>query len=54
MAERFYRDAAGDAVLALANAQRRSLDDPEFSAPYYWASYIAVGAGGARIARDAE
>ncbi|HEX5820052.1 MAG TPA: CHAT domain-containing protein [Gemmatimonadales bacterium] len=54
MAERFYQDANGDAVLALAKAQRASLDDPEFSAPYYWASYIVMGAGGARIARRSE
>jgi CHAT domain-containing protein len=45
-AERFYR-ALPDRPPpeALAEAQRRLIEDPKFGAPYYWAGYDVGGAG---------
>lgn len=47
VAARFYRHLAGaPAAEALAAAQRELLADPQWSAPYYWAGYVASGGGG--------
>ncbi len=35
-----------DLILALARAERRLMDDPELSHPYYWAAFTMVGARG--------
>jgi CHAT domain-containing protein len=46
--ERFYREyaAGGDAVRALAVAQRAALSAPATSLPFAWAGFIIVGSGG--------
>ncbi len=48
VAESFYRARGGedDPVVALAKAQRAMLANPRYEAPYYWASYEVLGAGG--------
>jgi CHAT domain-containing protein len=47
LAESFYRELARrrDPVAALAAAQREVQADPRFGAPYYWGSYVVLGAG---------
>jgi CHAT domain-containing protein len=45
-AGQFYETmAASDPVEALAVAQRASLADQRYSAPYYWAAYQLAGDG---------
>ena len=48
LAERFYHELATrrDPVSALSAAQREVQADGRFGAPYYWASYVVLGAGG--------
>ncbi|MBS1241534.1 MAG: hypothetical protein H6R40_961, partial [Gemmatimonadetes bacterium] len=48
LAERFYRYLrSAPAADALARAQRDLLDDPAFSAPYFWAGHELIGVAGA-------
>jgi len=50
LAERFYRELGRrrDPVAALSKAQREVEADARFGAPYYWASYVVLGAGDGR------
>lgn len=47
----FYQNLAvgQNKSLALANAQRRSLEDPVFSHPFYWGAFVLLGDGSAEI-----
>jgi CHAT domain-containing protein/tetratricopeptide (TPR) repeat protein len=45
LAEHFYRHLGAGPAEALVLAQRASLADPRYGAPYYWAGYTLAGDG---------
>jgi CHAT domain-containing protein len=48
LASHFYESGSpGDPALALAEAQRAFIASSDFSSPYYWAAFVAVGDGAA-------